>query len=216
MNQLFYSIIAIVFAVTVHEFSHAWVANRLGDPTARVLGRLTLNPLKHFDMYGTLIVPLVAYFFNLPIFGWAKPVPFNPANLKYPKRDSALVALAGPMANLLSAMIFIIPLKYLSGTPIQGTPIYMIMGFIVQISVVLFALNILPFPPFDGSKIIGLLIPKRFIPTYEAYLQTGTTYVIIFILFDYMVLRSAVGFSVLGAVISYITSWIIAIISLAT
>lgn len=209
MSELALSVIGIVVAVTVHEFSHAWVANGLGDPTPRVLGRLTLNPLKHFDPMGTLAL----IFFG---FGWGKPVPFNPANLKYPKRDSALVALAGPISNLLTALVFAVPLKYLSTTGFQATPFYLLMGWIFKISVLLFALNILPLPPFDGSKIIGIFVPHRFLPVYEKYLNNGVTYVVIFILFDYLVLKSVLGFSLLNEVVSHITAWIIAVISLAT
>lgn len=209
MTDLLSTVIAIVFAVTVHEFCHAWVANRLGDPTPRVLGRLTLNPLKHFDLVGTLAL----IFFG---FGWGKPVPFNPANLRYPKRDSALIALAGPMANLITAIVFAIPLKYLSTTSLQSMPIYSLLGHIFGISVLLFSLNILPFPPFDGSKIIGIFVPRKYIPAYEEYLQKGVMYVIIFILFDSFILTNLVGFSLLGMIISYVTTWVIAIISLAT
>lgn len=203
------SIIAIIFAVTIHEFSHAWMANRLGDPTARVFGRLTLNPLKHFDLVGTL---------SLIIFGigWGKPVPFNPENLKYPKRDSALVALAGPVSNLLTALIFAVPLKYLGNTGFALLPLYGLMSSIFAISILLFALNILPFPPFDGSKIIGIFIPHRWHAAYENYLRDGVKYVVLFILFDVLVLKEIFGYSILHLVVMKITMWVIAIISLGT
>lgn len=209
MINLISSIIAIIFAVTIHEFSHAWMANRLGDPTARVLGRLTLNPLKHFDLVGTL---------SLIIFGigWGKPVPFNPENLHSPKRDSALVALAGPVSNLLTAFIFAIPLKYLGETGFASLPVYSLIGNIFAISILLFALNILPFPPFDGSKIIGIFIPHRWHAAYENYLRDGVKYVILFILFDVLVLEKILGVSILHFIVVKITTWIIAIISLGT
>ncbi|MBI4994976.1 site-2 protease family protein [Candidatus Peregrinibacteria bacterium] len=209
MMNFISSVIAIIFAVTIHEFSHAWAADRLGDPTARIYGRLTLNPLKHFDFVGTL---------SLIIFGigWGKPVPFNPENLRYPKRDSALVALAGPVSNLLTALVFAIPLKYLGSTSFVRLPLYGLIGNIFAISILLFSLNILPFPPFDGSKIIGLFIPHHWHAAYENYLRDGVKYVILFILFDVLVLEKILGFSILHFIVVKITTWIIAVISLGT
>lgn len=185
------------------------MATRLGDPTARVFGRLTLNPLKHFDLFGTLSLILFG-------IGWGKPVPFNPENLRSPKRDSALIALAGPFSNLLTAVIFAIPLKYLSDTNFRDLPFYDLMGHIFAISILLFSLNVLPFPPFDGSKIIGIFIPKHWHRAYENYLREGVKYVILFVLFDVLVLKEILGYSALHFVVLKITAWIIAIISLGT
>lgn len=185
------------------------MANRLGDPTARVFGRLSLNPLRHFDIVGTLSL----IFFGI---GWGKPVPYNTENLRSPKRDAALIALAGPISNLITALIFAIPLKYLSDTGFRAFPLYNLMYFLFHFSVVLFALNVLPFPPFDGSKIIGLLVPRRFHSIYETYLQEGVKYVIIFILFDVFVLERSFNFSVLGLVLGKMVFWIKAIIYAGT
>lgn len=198
MLTLISSIIALIFALTIHEFSHAWMANRLGDPTARILGRLTLNPLKHFDIFGTLSLILFG-------FGWGKPVPFNPENLKHPKRDAALVALAGPFSNVLTALVFAIPLKYLAHTDFASLPIYQLIYLIFHASAVFFSLNVLPLPPFDGSKIIGLLIPARHYWRYEKYLEEGIRYVILFILFDVLVLARVFHFSVLDFLIGNLT-----------
>lgn len=203
------SVIAIILAVSIHEFSHAWMANRLGDPTGRILGRLTLNPLKHFDLFGTLSLILFG-------IGWGKPVPFNPENLRFPKRDSALVALAGPLSNLLTALVVAIPLKYLSATSFQTLPLYGLIGHIFAISILLFALNVLPFPPFDGSKIIGIFVPHRWQNAYEHYLQNGVRYVILFILFDVLILKEVFHFSILHTIVVNMTTWIIAIVSLGT
>lgn len=203
------ALIAIILCVTFHEFCHAWMANRLGDPTARVFGRLSLNPLRHFDLVGTLSL----VFFGI---GWGKPVPYNTENLRSPKRDGALIALAGPLSNLLTALVFALPLKYLSGTSFQALPLYTLVYFIFHFSVVLFALNVLPLPPFDGSKIIGLFVPRRFHHAYEAYLKEGVKYVVIFILFDVFVLESSFHFSVLGAVLGKMVFWIKAIIYAGT
>lgn len=203
------ALIAIIICVTFHEFCHAWMANRLGDPTARVFGRLSLNPLRHFDIVGTLSL----IFFGI---GWGKPVPYNVENLRSPKRDGALIALAGPLSNLLTAVVFALPLKYLSGTSFQALPLYTLVYFIFHFSVVLFALNVLPLPPFDGSKIIGLFVPHRFHHAYEAYLKEGVKYVVIFILFDVFVLERSFHFSVLGLVLGKMVFWIKAIIYAGT
>lgn len=207
--SLISSIIAIIFAVTIHEFAHAWAADRLGDPTARIYGRLTLNPLKHFDLVGTLCLIIFG-------IGWGKPVPFNPDNLRYPKRDSALVALAGPVSNLLTALVFAIPLKYLADTSFVRLPLYDLIRDIFAVSILLFSLNVLPFPPFDGSKIIGLIIPHRWHNVYENYLRDGVKYVMLFILFDVLVLKEFLGYSVLTWIVIKITMWVSAIISLGT
>ena len=209
MLNLLSSVIAIVFAVTIHEFCHAWAANGLGDPTGRVHGRLTLNPLKHFDFFGTLSL----IFFGI---GWGKPVPFNPHNLRHPKRDSALIALAGPLSNLLTAFVFAIPLKYLSGTSFSSLPMYGLMANIFEVSIILFSLNVLPFPPFDGSKMIGIFVPLRWQFAYEEYLQEGMKYVIIFILFDAFVLKEILGYSLLNFVVGTMAMWIMALVSLGS
>ena len=157
----------VLFAITVHEVSHGWVAKRLGDPTAMMLGRLTLNPVKHIDPIGTILLP--ALMLLLPgsfIFGWAKPVPVTWENLRRPKRDMALVALAGPGANLVMAFLWAIAARFgVAATGTSGfmdwfaTPlIYMGQAGIV-INVVLMALNLLPLPPLDGGRIVTGLLP---------------------------------------------------------
>lgn len=203
------SLVAVIFAVTIHEFCHAWMATYLGDPTARVLGRLSLNPLRHFDFFGTLALIFIG-------IGWGKPVPFNEQNLRNPKRDSALIAAAGPLSNLLTALILAIPLKYLSATSFKDLPLYDLLSSLFAISILLFSLNVLPLPPFDGSKIIGLLVPRRLQRSYDTFLKEGVTWVIIFVLFDVMVLQKTTGVSVLHLVVSKISTWVIALISLGT
>lgn len=203
------AIIAIIFAVTIHEFSHAWMADKLGDPTGRIYGRLSFNPLKHFDLVGTLSL----IFFGI---GWGKPVPFNPENLRFPKRDSALIALAGPFSNLLTALIIAIPLKYITSPGFRELPIYNLLSHIFLLSIVLFSLNVLPFPPFDGSKIIGVFIPRRFHALYENFLREGLKYTVIFILFDVFVLEKIFNFSILQTLVNKISRFIIAVISLGT
>lgn len=208
MNFIF-SIIAIIFGVTIHEFAHAWTANRLGDPTARLMGRITLNPLAHFDLFGTMALILVG-------IGWGKPVPVNPHNFIHPKRDSALVSLAGPFSNFISAIILAIPLKYLNDTVFDATPGYKLLGALFWMNIVLLSLNILPFPPLDGSKIIGIFIPQRFHYQYDRYLRSGVRYFIIFILIDILLVQNVFGVSALSFVVLNIAHWIAAIVSLGT
>lgn len=153
----------ILFAITVHEVAHGWVAKRLGDPTAMMLGRLTLNPVKHVDPIGTFLVPLVLMLMHLPIFGWAKPVPVTWENLRHPKRDMALVALAGPGANLMMAVLWAIIMRvgFEMGGELAwlGQPLtYMgIAG--IQINVMLMVLNLLPLPPLDGGRVLAGVLP---------------------------------------------------------
>lgn len=208
--NLLSSLIAIIFALTIHEYAHAWMSNRLGDPTARIMGRLSFNPLRHLDIFGTLSLILFK-------IGWGKPVPFNPNNLKYPKRDSALIALAGPMSNLLTAIILAIAFKYLDGTFVGNLPLYGLINAIYATSILLFSLNILPFPPFDGSKIIGIFVPHRFQRVYDHYMVNGVKYVMIFILFDVLFLERMFGFSILNFVVfTKIAPWVHLIISFGT
>ncbi len=196
MIEFLYLVIALLAVITVHEFSHAWVANFLGDPTAKLAGRVTLNPLKHLDPLGTIMIFVIQ-------IGWGKPVPVNPYYFKKPKRDEALTALAGPLSNLIVAILFAIPLKYfgagISQILVGGQPIlYGIMSALVDMSIVLFAFNMLPFPPLDGSKFVQMLIPKRWESVYTNYLRNGTTYFLIFLLVDRFLLLRIFDFSLLG------------------
>jgi Zn-dependent protease len=155
--------IPILFAITVHEVAHGWVANKLGDPTAKMLGRLTLNPIKHIDLVGTIIVPLVLLFLGGFIFGWAKPVPITWQNLKNPKRDMALVAIAGPGVNLIMALLWAFIAKWgfiLRGYSPEVSNIVISMGGVgVMMNLVLLVLNLIPIPPLDGSRVVSSFLP---------------------------------------------------------
>jgi Zn-dependent protease len=159
--------IPILFAITVHEVAHGWVANRLGDPTARMLGRLTLNPIKHIDPVGTIFVPFVVFYLSGFIFGWAKPVPITWQNLRHPRRDMAIVALAGPMSNLLMAFLWALLAK--SGETLAqaydgwGPAVALItMGEAgIFINLILMVLNLIPIPPLDGSKVLSSFLPPK-------------------------------------------------------
>ncbi|MEK7463199.1 MAG: site-2 protease family protein [Patescibacteria group bacterium] len=159
LGQL-YQIIVLIFLVIIHEVAHGLMAYRLGDNTAKELGRLTLNPIKHLELFGSFLVPLLFIITNSPfILGWAKPVPFNPYNLKNPKRDGALIALAGPLSNFLIAIIFgLIVRLMVVFTPIASSPvlynIYNLLNVVIFVSVLLAFFNLIPIPPFDGSRIV--------------------------------------------------------------
>ncbi len=142
-------LIGMLCALTVHEYAHGWAAVKAGDPTPKLAGRLSLNPLVHLDFLGTL-------FFFLAGFGWAKPVPINPFNLRHPQRDQALIALAGPLANVVLAFILALPLRLAYHHFIPPLPSFLetFLLFIIQLNLVLAVFNLLPIPPLDGSHIL--------------------------------------------------------------
>lgn len=158
----------VLFAVTVHEVAHGWVAQRLGDPTAMMLGRLTLNPLKHIDLIGTILVPVLLLVMGGFVFGWAKPVPITWENLRNPKRDMMLVAAAGPLANLAMAFFWAFIMKLalaLSAVspPFQSLVLAMFyMGAAgITINILLMVLNLLPLPPLDGARVLTGFLPDK-------------------------------------------------------
>lgn len=172
---------AVVIAITFHEFAHGWMANKCGDPTARLAGRLTLNPAKHFDLLGTLSMLFLG-------FGWAKPVPFNPLNFRNIKLGTTLVALAGPLMNLIIAVISFIVYAalsvWMSLMDIDSQLMYILLQMISAVYMLnlgLMVFNLIPIPPLDGSKVLLSVLPKkayRFALTYEKY---GMTILIILI-----------------------------------
>lgn len=167
-QQIAAAILPILFAITVHEVAHGWVAKHLGDPTAQRLGRLTLNPLKHIDPVGTVLVPgtlLILGFLGgvRPfVFGWAKPVPVTWENLRRPKRDMAIVAAAGPAANLIMAVLWALIMKVAlllpAGAAWVASPLVYMGVWGIGINILLMVLNLLPVPPLDGGRVaVGLL-----------------------------------------------------------
>ncbi len=157
----------LIASLSVHEAAHAWAANRLGDPTARSLGRLSLNPAVHVDPIGTLLFPLIAMLTNLPLIGWAKPVPVDPRYLKHPKRDFALIAAAGPVSNLVMAVLGAVVFAALPGAAPGDiaaravlTPLSQLFLQFVFLNVMLAVFNMIPVPPLDGGNVlIGILPP---------------------------------------------------------
>jgi Zn-dependent protease len=166
VQKISISVIPILLAIILHEISHGWVADRLGDSTARYSGRLTLNPTAHIDLFGTVILPLVLLISGGFIFGYAKPVPINPYNLRNPKRDIIWISLAGILTNLAlaaaSAMVFRFMASTFPGSRgLIVSPLLMMLGVSVRVNVILAIFNAIPIPPLDGSRVLAHLLPPE-------------------------------------------------------
>ena len=163
--QIFIQFSVMLFSLTVHEMAHAWTADSLGDPTARLLGRVSLNPLVHADPIGTIVFPLIAMVSRAPLIGWAKPVPVNMRYLRHPRRDYVLVAAAGPASNLVLALLSSVALYALPISPVTlgeanvSVPLANILGQLVQLNVLLAVFNMIPIPPLDGGNVLAGLLP---------------------------------------------------------
>lgn len=170
---MLFQFLVLIFSVMVHEISHGLLAERLGDPTARLAGRITLNPLKHVDLFGSILLPLVLVLTNSPIvLGWAKPVPYNPFNTKNPRRASGLIGFAGPLSNFILAAVFSVLFRLGQGN-FSGDLLLLFMVIIIM-NLSLGVFNLVPIPPLDGSKVLFSILPPsgavdRLVESMERY-----------------------------------------------
>lgn len=197
-NPIAFLILAavLIIAITIHEFAHAWVADKLGDPTPRLQDRVTLNPLAHLDPIGSLMIFLIG-------FGWGKPVMFDPYNLKDPVKDAALIALAGPASNLLFALLIIVLIPFLSLT---GIPVELLQGvglLAVSYNVMLAIFNLIPIHPLDGGKIAVAILPPQLSIEYDDFMQRYGMFVLLALLIPWS------GTSIIAQIISPIISIIV-------
>jgi Zn-dependent protease len=182
---IFFQLIAFLFAISIHESAHAWMASRCGDPTARMLGRITLNPLRHIDPVGTILLPAIALFTGFPMIGWAKPTPVDPRNFKNPVRDDILTSVAGPASNFLVVMVTVVLLGLLALTSpsahyvvhgmarnmvldVNGiTPLALMLHQLMVINILLGIFNLIPVPPLDGSHVLRHFLPVGALRLYD-------------------------------------------------
>ena len=183
----------IIVSIVFHELSHGYAAYFLGDPTAKYAGRLTLNPLKHLEWFGSLIVPLLTYMLGGVVFGWAKPVPYNPYNLKIKRYGEMIVAFAGPLSNLLIALVFSLYIRVL-GEGLATSPAGHIAVLIVLVNLTLAAFNMIPIPPLDGFKVFWGLLPYRFNRLREFIERHMLVFLIVFLLTFSVILNPMVSF----------------------
>lgn len=183
-----FSLIVLMLSIMIHEIAHGSVAQSLGDPTAKYAGRLTLNPLKHIDLFGTIFLPLTMMFFTMgqgPVFGWAKPVPVNPYNFRDQKWGEVKVSLAGVAANFLIALVFGIIIRFF---PLPDF-LLSLFSIVVFYNILLGLFNLIPIPPLDGSHVLFHFIPERFAHFKIVFQQYGMFILIFFIFFGFRFLE---------------------------
>lgn len=194
-----YEAVAFLFAISVHESAHAWMAAKRGDPTAAMLGRVTLNPIKHIDIIGTIVLPIIALVSGFPMIGWAKPTPVNPRNFKNLVIDDILTSVAGPVSNFLVVIFAMIILGIIgivarATSPITGesilTPISMMFFYLAEINVLLGVFNLIPLPPLDGSHVLRHALSGSALRAYDA---VGTMGLFILVFFGDKILWVLLG-----------------------
>lgn len=199
--SIFIQILAVLYALIIHEFSHAWAAQRQGDQTAELSGRLTLNPLAHIDLYGTIIVPFFLIVTGSPlIFGWAKPVPVNPSNFSNQRWGNSIVSLAGPFANLVSLLLFFVILKVLLAGQFlaDGNSLLTFLIYLIAYNLIFFVFNLIPIPPLDGSKFLFDLLPARY-DNVKIFLESQGHWILLGIL----LLDSFLHLGILNSIIGF-------------
>jgi Zn-dependent protease len=192
ISLIIFYIIVLIFSVIIHEVAHGAIADWLGDPTARLEGRLTLNPIKHIDPFGSVILPALLFWATAgqSVFGWAKPVPYNPYNLKNPKSGGAIIAAAGPLSNVILAVVFALILKIMPSISVSAA-LADAFAIIIYTNIILAVFNLVPIPPLDGSKLLFALLPNnqtgwRIQQVLEQY---GVFILLIFILWGFQLIH---------------------------
>ena len=197
---IIFQIVVLLFAISLHEAAHGWMAWRLGDPTAKMLGRVTLNPLRHIDPFGTILIPLLCVYAGFPLIGWAKPTPVTTRNFKNIRRDDILTTLAGPASNLLAAIVALVillvlkafdPVAVLSvaqgaispeamnGSPVLF-PLTLLLYYAVLLNLMLMAFNLIPLPPLDGSHVLRHMLPYNWLRAYDSIGMIGLVLIFFF------------------------------------
>jgi len=181
--EITFGVAVLIMSVVAHEVSHGYAAALLGDPTARMAGRLTLNPIKHIDPIGSVVVPFISYMMGGFIFGWAKPVPYNPYNLRNQRTGPALVAIAGPTINLFLALVFGLALRYATELGLASEAFMFIGALVVYINILLAVFNLIPIPPLDGSKVLYAILPMKWLHVMEHMERYSFLFVLLFVFF---------------------------------
>ena len=190
---IIFELLIILFSIIIHEISHGYVAVFLGDPTPRLQGRLTLNPLKHIDPIGSILVPIITSFGGLT-FGWAKPVQFNPYNLKNKRWGELLIALAGPSSNILIALIFSAIVRFGVHNQSLSFSFIILCVYVIMINISLAVFNLIPIPPLDGSKILFGLLPVRFQHIRRIFEQYSFILMLILLIFLWQFITPVIPF----------------------
>ena len=200
--ELLLSFLVLIASLTFHEAAHAWAADRLGDTTARMLGRLSLNPAVHIDVVGTIVFPLIALMTGVPLIGWAKPVPVNMRNLREPRRDFAIIALAGPVSNLVLAVIGAVVVNLLPAG--DGVRIGLLEEGLIRfvlINVLLAVFNMIPIPPLDGGNVLIGVLPQQMAAVVEQLRSWGFVLLYVLMLSGFL---SAITFPVQRAILNWL------------